>query len=141
MTKCIVDTKHLLENCLQEFQNIECRGLTITMIRGMHSKVAQVADHWKVTMGYTIELSLAKEIIKSLNSKIQGKLFDTNFFRTLLNNRSECRKQALEEKQKISADNDITLWLAVLDYTISIFEDQLEFAAGSGKPTRPSTET
>jgi len=48
-------------------------------------------------MGYTIELSLAKEIIKSLNSKIQGKLFDTNFFRNLLHNRSECRKQALEE--------------------------------------------
>ena len=62
----------------------------------MHSKVAQVTDHWKVTMGYTRELSLGKEIIKSLNSKIQGKLFGTNFFRTLLNNRSECRKQALE---------------------------------------------
>ena len=63
-------------------------------------------------MGYTIEVSLAKEIIKSLNSKIQEKLFETNFFRTLLHNRSECRKQALKEKQKISADNDITLWLA-----------------------------
>jgi len=63
----------------------------------MQSKVAQIFDHWKVTMGYTIEISLAKEIIKSLNSKIQGKLFETNFFRTLLHNRSECRKQALEE--------------------------------------------
>ena len=92
-------------------------------------------------MGYTIEVSLAKEIIKSLNSKIQGKLFETNFFRNLLHNRSECRKQALEEKQKISADNDITLWLAVLDYTISTFEDQLDFAAGPGKQTRPSSET
>jgi len=107
----------------------------------MQSKVAQIFDHWKVTMGYTIEISLAKEIIKSLNSKIQGKSFETNFFRTLLNNRSECRKQVLEEKQKISADNDITLWLAVLDYTISTFEDQLDFAAGSGKPPRPSSET
>jgi len=57
-------------------------------------------DHWTVTMGYTIEVSLAKEIIKSLNSKIQGKLFETNFFRNLLHNRSECRKQALEEKKK-----------------------------------------
>jgi len=49
--------------------------------------------------------------------------------------------QALEEKQKISADNDITLWLAVLDYTISTFEDQLDFAAGPGKPSRPASET
>ena len=30
----------------------------------------------------------------------------------MLHNRSECRKQALEEKQKISADNDTTLWLS-----------------------------
>jgi len=73
MTKCIVDTKHLFENCLQEFQSIECRGISTSLIRGMQSKVAQILDHWKVTMGYTIEILLAKEIIKSLNSKIQGK--------------------------------------------------------------------
>jgi len=100
MTRCIVDTKHLFENCLLEFQSIDCRGISITLIRGMHSKVVQTMDHWTVTMGYTIEVSLAKEIIKSLNSKIQGKLFETNFFRNLLHNRSECRKQALEEKKK-----------------------------------------
>ena len=29
----------------------------------------------------------------------------------------------------------------MLDYTISTYEDQLDFAAGSGKPTRPSAET
>ena len=45
MTRCIVDTKHLFENCLQEFQSIECREISISLIRGMQSKVAQIFDH------------------------------------------------------------------------------------------------
>jgi len=38
MTRCIVDTKHLFENCLLDFQSNDCRGISITLIRGMHSR-------------------------------------------------------------------------------------------------------
>jgi len=51
------------------------------------------------------------------------------------------QETSIRGKTKKSADNDITLWLAVLDFTISTFEDQLDFAKGRGKPTPPSNET
>jgi len=141
MTRCIADTTHLFQTCLKDFTVIDCRGTTPSMVRGMHTKVGQVLDHWNVSMSYVMDRALSKLIIKSLNSKLQGKLFDTNFYRTLLNNKNECEKQMHEENSKKTADNDLTLWLAVLDYTISTFEDQLEFASGSGVPSKPSSTT
>jgi len=141
MTRRIVDTKHLFENCLAAFQEIECRGANTAAVRGMHTQVARIHDHWTVTMEYSIDVYLATQIAKSLNSKISGKLFESNFYRSLLGNKMECKKQQIEEKTKLTADNDIVLWLAVVDYTISTFEDQMEFAAGSGKPPRPPSET
>ena len=138
MTRCIVDTKHLFQNCLKDFQIIECRGATATLVRGMHAKVTQTYNHWKTTMSYKIESSLAKNIIKSLNNQIQKKLFDTNFHRTLLNNRAECKTQMDNAQSKANPDNDIDLWLAVLDYTLATFEHQLEFAAGPGASNKPA---
>jgi len=119
MARCIVDTKHLFENCLAAFQEIECRGANTAAVRGMHTKVAQVHDHWTVTMmEYSIDIFLATQITKSLNSKISGKLFESNFYRSLLGNKMECKKQQIEEKTKLTADNDIVLWLAVVDFTL-----------------------
>ena len=137
MTRCIADTTHIFQSCLKEFQEIDCRGSSLSMIRGMHTKVTKVLEHWTISMSYVMDHTLEKLIIKSLNSKLQGKLYDTNFYRTLLNYRNECEKQEKEEKSKKTADNNILLWLAVLDFTCNTFEDQLQFAAGSGVPAKP----
>jgi hypothetical protein len=91
MSRCIVDTTHLFQNCLEAFQTIDCWGATIKDVRGMHTKVSQTQEHCVNTMRYEMDPYPATQITKSLNSKIQGKLFNTNFLRTLMANRNGCR--------------------------------------------------
>jgi len=141
MMRCLGKSTHLFQRCLEGFQEIECRGKEIGQVRGMFNKVEQVRKEWTVAMGYTMETALTKLAIKSLNSKLQGKLFETNFYRTLLSNRNECEKQEKEVRSKRTADNDLILWCSVLDYTLSTFEDQLDFAAGSGVPSKNPSST
>jgi len=138
MTRCIADTKHLFVDCLGEFNKIDCRGNTATHVRNMHKLVNRIYEHWTTSMEYTIGEQLSKDVIKGLNSRIQGKLFDSNFYRTFMSNKADCKIQMRESGSHTNADNDITLWLAVLNHTLSTFEEQMEFAAGPGAPKKSS---
>ena len=138
MTRSIVDTKNLFQNCLKEFSSIECRGKTQTHVRGMHTKVVSTFKSWTESMHYDISLSLGRSIIKSLNSKLQGKLMDSGFWRTFTENKAICNSQMNDADKKTNSDNDVMLWVAVLDFTLNTFEKQIEFAEGPGVPAKQS---
>ena len=141
MTHCISDTTHLFETCLKEFQQIECRGNTCSHMRGMYTKIEKVYDHWTEAMLYEIERNLAKNIIKTLSHRIQRKCFETNFYSSWVKNKDACQKQVKATKDPRTPDTDIKLWLNVLDFTLSTYEEQLNFSGGIGQGLRPRNQS
>ena len=132
MTRCVVDTTHLYENCLLDFQNIDCRGNTLKLLRGLHKIINKTCDHWKTTMEYTIDQRLASEIIRTLNNKIREKNGTSTFLNSWSANKNKALLQMKNAKSDKTPENNLQLWVNVMDYTLQVYENQIPLEHKTG---------